>query len=85
MLILGWDGQGNVAHQLLRGGARYIWQITFDSSSQTVTFTGQALQFVQATLQDLLASPSPNDPIITTLDQATFPSPPPQRPGRAHE
>lgn len=76
MLILGWDGQGNAVHQLIKAGARYIWQISFDPSNQTAIFIGQAMLSVQATLQELLSSPSPNGPTITTLNQATFPSAP---------
>ncbi|KAG8834462.1 hypothetical protein FRC17_008684, partial [Serendipita sp. 399] len=58
MNIVAWDMERNLVKQLDKPGARYIWKITFDSASQTVTFTGQSSKTVHATLDELIIPPS---------------------------
>ena len=58
MLIVAWDMQRNLAKQWEKLGARYIWQISFDADTQTVTFTGQSSLSVTATLDELIIGPA---------------------------
>ncbi len=58
MLIVAWDMQRNLVKQWNKPGARYIWQVSFDADTQTVTFTGQASNSVTATLDELIVGPT---------------------------
>ncbi len=44
--IVGYDSTGKVVRQFEKPGARYVWQITVETSAKTVTFWGQANQKV---------------------------------------
>ncbi len=58
MLIVAWDMQRNLVKQWTKPGARYVWQISFNASTQTVTFTGQSKATVTATLDELVLGPT---------------------------
>ena len=58
MLIVAWDMQRNLVKQWAKPGARYIWQISFNAATQTVTFTGQNNFAVTATLEELVIGPT---------------------------
>ncbi|KAI1784865.1 hypothetical protein LXA43DRAFT_175500 [Ganoderma leucocontextum] len=58
MLIVAWDMQRNLVKQWEKPGARYIWQISFDANTQTVTFTGEGSVSVTATLDELIVGPA---------------------------
>jgi hypothetical protein len=58
MKIVGWDIQRNLVKQIDKPGARYIWKITYDPTSQKVTFTGQSRSSVSATLDEISVRPS---------------------------
>ncbi|KAI1786045.1 hypothetical protein LXA43DRAFT_928023, partial [Ganoderma leucocontextum] len=58
MLIIAWDMQRNLVKQWNKSGARYIWQISFNPATQTVTFTGQNKKSVTATLDELIVGPA---------------------------
>lgn len=56
-MIIGWGMERNLAKQLVKDGARYIWQITFNSPDQKLVFTGQGSASVEATLDELIVGP----------------------------
>lgn len=58
MKIVAWDMNRNLVKELEKPGARYIWNISFNAANQTVTFTGQSNQSIQATLDELIVTPS---------------------------
>lgn len=58
MKIVAWDRNRNLVKELEKPGARYLWNITFNAGNQTVTFTRQSNQSVQATLDDLVVRPA---------------------------
>ncbi|KAI1784873.1 hypothetical protein LXA43DRAFT_1119949 [Ganoderma leucocontextum] len=58
MLIVAWDMQRNLVKQWNKSGARYIYQISFNAETQTVTFTGQSSNSVTATLDELIVGPA---------------------------
>lgn len=58
MLIVTWDMQRNLVKQWTKSGARYIWQISFNADTQTITFTGQVRNAVTATLEELVLGPT---------------------------
>ncbi|KAI1786067.1 hypothetical protein LXA43DRAFT_1065370 [Ganoderma leucocontextum] len=58
MLIVAWDMQRNLVKQWNKSGARYIYQISFNADTQTVTFTGQSSNSVTATLDELIVGPA---------------------------
>ncbi|EDR09880.1 uncharacterized protein LACBIDRAFT_318163 [Laccaria bicolor S238N-H82] len=58
MKIVAWDRNRNLVKELEKPGARYLWNITFNAGNQTVTFTGQSNQSIQATLDELVVRPA---------------------------
>ena len=58
MLIVAWDMHRNLVKRWNKPGARYVWQISFDARTQTVTFTGQSKRTVTATLDELIVGPT---------------------------
>ncbi|TBU39879.1 hypothetical protein BD309DRAFT_982802 [Dichomitus squalens] len=58
MLIVAWDMQRNLIKQWLKPGARYVWQISYNAGTQTVTFTGQSKRTITATLDELVLGPT---------------------------
>lgn len=58
MLIVCWDTKKKLVKQIQKSGARCIYTITFDSSTQIVTFTGLNNKSVTTSLNELVILPS---------------------------
>ncbi|NHN31847.1 Ig-like domain repeat protein [Paenibacillus agricola] len=46
MGIVAYDSSGNIVKQWKKTGARYLWQISVDTSAKTITFWGQGSSFI---------------------------------------
>ncbi len=56
MCILAFDASNKVIKQIAKNGARYIWKMTLDPNSNTLTCYGQSNQTISANLSELKIS-----------------------------
>jgi len=56
MAVVGYDSAGNVVALIEKTGARYVWDITLDATSQTITLHGQGDQTITLNWTDLFVS-----------------------------
>lgn len=75
-LIICWDVQGSIVKGLAKPGARYVWQIAYNTNTQVFTFTGQARASVTATFAELTSSIEHVAPVIGTINQSLLPDAP---------
>ncbi|HBF39590.1 MAG TPA: hypothetical protein DDW50_20015 [Firmicutes bacterium] len=69
LAIVAYDAAGNMVGRWDKYGARYIWQITTDPATQTVTFWGQSKKTVTMSFDQLRVPPT-----VATVSAGSHPA-----------
>lgn len=72
MDIVAYDDAGNIVREWQRQGARYIWNITVDTTAKTVSFIGQSNAAITLGFTDLFIPNVPNPLTIYATDEHTI-------------